>query len=382
VNVDGKIIARGHLIYPVRMRHGPDEMDTASQDHSPPTIALLAFPDVTASVLFGLNDMFHSAGRDWGLVVNGRPGAPLFRPVIVAAESSAMTVANGVQIVPDAVFHAVPPPSVLCVPEVFVAPGTPLAGRFEAEIAFIRRCHAAGSIVAAACSGALLLAEAGLLEGEDATTHWAYCDALAARHPRVRVHARRSLVVTGEGHRLVMAGGGTSWHDLALYLVSRLAGLEAAMQLARVYLVDWHDVGQQPYARLSSTRQSDDAVISRCQVWLADNYREPNPVAAMTRVSGLNGRTFVRRFKQATGMSPLEYVHRVRLEEAKQMLEATDLPVAAIALEVGYEDEGFFVRLFKRSVDMTPGQYRRRFAGLRDTLRATSTATKAGAQAA
>jgi transcriptional regulator GlxA family with amidase domain len=141
------------------------------------------------------------------------------------------------------------------------------------------------------------------------------------------------------------------------------------MQLARVYLVDWHQVGQQPYARLSSTRQSDDAVIARCQVWLADHYREPNPVAAMTRVSGLNGRTFARRFRHATGMWPLEYVHRVRLEEAKQMLEGTDLPVAAVALEAGDEDEGFFVRLFKRSVGMTPAQYRRRFAGLRETLR-------------
>jgi transcriptional regulator GlxA family with amidase domain len=340
-----------------------------SASASPPTVALLAFPEVTASVLFGLYDMFHSAGRDWGLVVQGRPGVPLLHPVIAAASAGPLTVANGVRIVPDLAFHALPPPAVLCVPEVFVAPGEPLAGRFDAEIACIRRCHAAGSIVAAACSGALLLAEAGLLEGCDATTHWAYCDALAARHPGVRVHARRSLVVTGEGHRLVMAGGGTSWHDLALYLVSRLAGLEAAMQLARVYLVDWHQVGQQPYARLSSTRQSDDAVIARCQVWLADHYREPNPVAAMTRVSGLNGRTFARRFRQATGLSPLEYVHRVRLEEAKQMLEATDQPVAAIALEAGYEDEGFFVRLFKRSVGMTPARYRRRFAGLRETLR-------------
>ncbi len=186
-------------------------MDTTPQAHPPPTIALLAFPEVTASVLFGLNDMFRSAGRDWGLVVQGRPGTPLLSPIIAAATVDPLTVANGVRIIPDVAFEALSPPAVVCVPEVFVAPGTPLAGRFDAELAFIRRCHASGSVVAAACSGALLLAEAGLLEGEDATTHWAYCDALAARHPGVRVHARRSLVVTGEGHRLVMAGGGTSW---------------------------------------------------------------------------------------------------------------------------------------------------------------------------
>jgi transcriptional regulator GlxA family with amidase domain len=347
-------------------------MDTPAANRPLPMVALLAFPEVTASVLFGLYDMFHSAGRDWGLVVKGRPGLPLLRSVIVAARSEPLAVANGVRIQPDVALRDLPVPDVLCVPEVFVAPGSSLSGRFEEELACIRQYYQAGSIVAAACSGALLLAEAGVLEGQDATTHWAYCDALAAKHPRVRVHAQRSLVVTGEGHRLVMAGGGTSWHDLALYLVSRLAGLEAAMQLARVYLVDWHQVGQQPYARLSSTRQTEDALITRCQVWLADHYREQNPVAAVTRVSGLNARTFVRRFKQATGMSPLEYAHRVRLEEAKQMLEATDLPVAAVALDVGYEDEGFFVRLFKRSVHLTPAQYRRRFAGLRDTLRATS----------
>lgn len=343
-------------------------MDNQRITTARPTVALLAFPEVTASTLFGLYDLFHSAGRDWELVAHGRPGAPLLAPFVVSADAAPMRVANGVHVVPDAAFDALPAPAVMCVPEVFVAPGESLAGRFSREVDYIRRCHDAGSIVAAACSGALLLAEAGLLDGREATTHWAYCEALAARHPSVRVHAKLSLVVTGEGHRLVMAGGGTSWQDLGLYLVSRLGSLEAAMQLARVYLIDWHDVGQQPYARLSATRQSEDAVITRCQVWLADHYREPNPVAAMTRLSGLNARTFVRRFRQATGLSPLDYAHRVRLEEAKQMLEATDLPVSTIALEVGYEDEGFFARLFKRSVGLTPAQYRRRFAALREVL--------------
>lgn len=334
----------------------------------PPDIALLAFPEATSSVLFGLYDLFHSAGRDWGLVARGEPGPPLFAPVIVARSATPVEVANGVRIAPDRACHEVPAPAVLCVPEVFVAPGAVLEHRLSAEIDYVRRCHAAGSIVAAACSGALLLAEAGLLDGRDATTHWAYCDALAARHPSVRVHAQRSLVVTGEGHRLVMAGGGTSWQDLGLYLVSRLAGLQAAMELARLYLIDWHQVGQQPYARLSASRQCDDAAITRCQIWLAEHYREANPVATMTRLAGLNARTFVRRFRQATGMTPLEYTHRVRLEEAKQMLEATGQPVAAIAMEVGYEDEGFFARLFKRHVGLTPAQYRRRFAALRDVL--------------
>jgi transcriptional regulator GlxA family with amidase domain len=140
------------------------------------------------------------------------------------------------------------------------------------------------------------------------------------------------------------------------------------MQCARINLIDWHDIGQQPFARLARTRQVDDAIVARCQTWIAEHYAEPAPVASMVRLSGLAERSFTRRFEQATGMAPLEYVHTLRLEEAKQMLEATDQPIEAIADEVGYEDAGFFSRLFKRNVNLTPAQYRKRFGAMRRAL--------------
>jgi transcriptional regulator GlxA family with amidase domain len=245
-----------------------------------------------------------------------------------------------------------------------------MGSRFDAELAWLRACHAGGATLAAACSGALMLAEAGLLDDLDATTHWAFCDAMTERYPRVRVHRQRTLVASGEGQRLVMAGGGTTWLDLALFLIARSVSLEAAMQVARLNLIDWHAAGQQPFARLSASRQSDDALIMRCQGWIAEHYDEAAPVAAMTRLSGLAERSFVRRFQRATGMSPLDYVHTLRLEEGKQMLEAGELSIESIAGEVGYEDAGFFGRLFRRRVGMTPAQYRKRFSGLRQALRA------------
>jgi transcriptional regulator GlxA family with amidase domain len=165
-----------------------------------------------------------------------------------------------------------------------------------------------------------------------------------------------------------MAGGGTSWLDLALYLIARHAGADAAMRVAKLNLIDWHAVGQQPFARLARSRQVEDAVIARCQTWIADHYQVPAPVAAMVQLSGLAERSFKRRFQQATGMAPLEYVHTLRLEEAKQMLESGDAPIEAIAGEVGYEDAGFFGRLFKRHVDLTPAQYRRRFGAMRKAV--------------
>ncbi len=142
------------------------------------------------------------------------------------------------------------------------------------------------------------------------------------------------------------------------------------MQVARINLIDWHEIGQQPFARLARSRQVDDAVIAHCQTWIAEHYNEAAPVAAMVRLSGLPERSFKRRFQVATGMSPLEYVHTLRLEEAKQMLESEDKSIEAIANEVGYEDAAFFSRLFKRNVNLTPAQYRRRFGSMRRALRA------------
>lgn len=331
-------------------------------------VAILTLPEVGASTVFGMYDMFMSAGRDWGMVVDGRPGESVIAPRLVARQLEPFPAGNGVFIHPEATLAELAVPDLVCVPELLVPPGDPIEGRFDDEIAFLKRCHAGGAMLATACSGALLLAEAGLLDGQDATTHWAYCDIMERRYPRVRVHAQRALVVSGEEQRLVMAGGGTTWLDLALYLIARLAGTEAAMQVARINLIDWHSMGQQPFARLARSRQTVDAVIARCQGWIAEHYASAAPVAQMTRLSGLAERSFTRRFSQATGMAPLEYVHTLRLEEAKQMLEAGDQPVEGVANEVGYEDAAFFSRLFRRKVGLTPVQYRRRFGSLRRSL--------------
>lgn len=335
---------------------------------SPARIAIIALPETSASVVYGMYDMFMCAGRDWGIIVDGRPGTQLIQTQVVSVHGTPFAASNGVRITPDATLDACSNADVVCMPELTVPPGDPFNGRFAAEIACLQQSYAAGAMVATACSGAMLLAEGGLLDGCEATTHWAYCDVMARRYPKIRVRSQRALVASGNGQRLIMAGGGTSWMDLSLYLIARLTSVDVAMQVARLNLVDWHDIGQQPFARLARSSQSEDAVIARCQCWIADHYAEPSPVAAMVELSGLAERSFKRRFQQATGMPPLEYVHTVRLEEAKQMLEAGSQPIEAIANEVGYEDAGFFSRLFRRNVNLTPAQYRKRFGAMRQAL--------------
>ncbi len=330
-------------------------------------VALLAVPESTASTLYGMFEVLESAGRDWSLVTEGKPGESRIRPLIVSADGRELATGNGLRITPTCALERCPKPDVVAIPDLSVLPSEDVTGRYVREIDWLVELDRTGVTFATACTGALLLAEAGLLDGLDVTTHWAYCDALAARYPRLRVHPNRALVISGGG-RFVMAGGGTSWHDLALFLIARFVGAEEAMRVARLHLLDWHHVGQQPFAMLARRRQTEDAVIARCQEWVAKHYDQESPVAAMARLSGLAERSFKRRFTRATGMSPLEYVHALRLEEAKQLLETTARPVESIAAEVGYGDASFFSRLFRRKVGLTPAQYRRRFKALRLAL--------------
>lgn len=347
-------------------------MPAAALPDTLPVVAILVTPESAASVVYGMFDLFKCAGRDWPMVVGGQPGAPLLEPLIVSARGGTVRVANGVPIEAHRSLAELPTPTAVCVPELLIVPHDPLDGLFDTEVAWVRQCHAAGALVATACSGAVLLGEAGLLDDEDATTHWAFCDMLQRRYPRARVRPQRAMITAGEGQRLVMAGGGSSWMDLALYLIARLAGIEAAMQVAKLNLIDWHHVGQQPFARMACARQVDDAVIGRCQAWIADHYTHPAPVAAMTEHSGLAERSFQRRFKLATGMTPMEYIQTLRIEEAKHLLETTAGPIEAVAEEVGYDDAAFFSRLFKRSVNLSPAQYRRRFGGMRAAMGASA----------
>ena len=331
-------------------------------------VAIVGVPEVTASTLYGLFDLFSSPGRDFQFITTGEPGPQRMNPMIVGRTRDGFVAVNGITITPHHDFSDCPQPDIVCIPDFFVNPGDSVAGLYEPEAKWLKLVHARGAILASACSGAVLLGEAGLLANCDATIHWGYVKTLTNNYPNVNVKLQQSLVLSGEAQRIVMAGGGSSWQDLALYLIARHVGLKEAIEVAKVYMLQWHDLGQKPFASLMSFRQTDDALINRCQAWVAENYATPSPVAAMIEVSQLPERSFMRRFREATGLTPLDYVQALRLEEAKQMLETGDQAVEAIANEVGYEDASFFGRLFRRKVGLTPAQYRLRFGSLRRAL--------------
>jgi transcriptional regulator GlxA family with amidase domain len=332
-------------------------------------VAILAVPEVTASAVYAMYDLFAGAARDWAFITTGVPGPGRMHPYIVALDPAGVQSANGIGIKPDYALDDCPEPAIVCIPDFSLAPGASCAETYAAEAAWLHRCHARGATLASVCTSTMLLAATGLLDDREATIHWAYAKTLAQHYPTVRVQQNRALVISGVGQRLVMAGGGTSHHDLVLYLIGRFVGLREALDIAKAYLINWHDVGQQPFASLHVSGQASDGLIAQCQTWIAENYASPSPVTAMAQLSSLPERTFVRRFTKATGHSPLAYVHLLRLEEAKQVLETEECSIETVAAQVGYEDASFFGRLFRRKVGLTPAQYRRRFAFLGRALR-------------
>jgi transcriptional regulator GlxA family with amidase domain len=221
--------------------------------------------------------------------------------------------------------------------------------------------HERGAALCSACSGIFLLAETGLFDGKDATVHFGYARAFAAAYPAIRIHPERVLVISGRREDLVSSGASTTWHDLVLYLIARHAGATAAQEVARFFALQWHQDGLTPYIVFEGRTDHGDGEILSAQRWLSDHFSVGSPVEEMIRRSKLAARTFKRRFAKATGLAPIAYVQRLRIEDAKRRLERTDVSVDEISWRVGYEDAAFFRRLFRRTTGLSPGAYRKRF---------------------
>jgi transcriptional regulator GlxA family with amidase domain len=323
---------------------------------------LVAVPEATGSALYGMLDVLSAAGIVWPALVGDGPETPLIRPRILAPDPGPLTCMNRIPVVPDLDLGEDPQPDLVILPEIWLRPEESIAGRYPALIEWLRRTYRRGATIYSACSGVVILAESGLLSGREATSHWAYEELFRRQYPDVTFRAAPNLVYAERSGRIVTAGGTTSWHDLAIHIIARHCGPGEALRIAKVYLLKWHGEGQSPYTPLIRRHHHADAAVRACEDWLKANFRGDNPVGRAVARSGVPERSIKRRFKEATGTTLIEYVQRLRIEEAKRLLETGDLPVDAISAEVGYEDPAFFRQLFRRHTGLTPAEYRRMFA--------------------
>jgi len=323
-------------------------------------VSLVAIPDVMLSSLIGIFDVLNCfellATFDKAL-----PHEKPFHTEIIAQSREEKRTASGLPIAAHRTVKELDHTDIIIIPSMMVEDSEWKKGRYPAIVRWLSDMHAQGAMLCSACSGVLLLAETGLLDGKEATIHWAYARTFRHNFPNVRLRLEKVLVTAGERRQFIMSGASASWHDLVLYLVARHVGPVAAQAIAKFMLLQWHVDGQAPYVVFETPTDHGDAVILDAQKWLSESFSVASPVDEMVRRSGLPERSFKRRFSKSTGYSPIAYVQNVRIEDAKRRLERTDEPIDEISWAVGYEDPAFFRRLFKRITRITPGVYRRKF---------------------
>lgn len=284
---------------------------------------------------------------------------PFCRHEIVTAGGNPVTSFNRMPVLPKRALVDCQDADLVLVPGMMGRPDALLEQ--PVLIDWLRQQSRRGAIIASACSGAFLLAETGLLDGCSATTHWQLAERFRQRYPKIDLQIDRLLI---DGGRYLCAGGTTAHQDLALYLIEKFASAKLAKACARMMLIDNSRREQAPFVNFRGRKNHGDSPILKVQQWLDNNYRGKVVVRTLAKFSGLNERTFLRRFRKATGETPLEYVQRMRIEQAKQLLAGSKQQLGQITKTVGYQDVSSFRRLFKQIVGVSPTVYRQRFSTL------------------
>lgn len=227
-----------------------------------------------------------------------------------------------------------------------------------ALLEWLRLQHAGGTVLGGVCIGSIMLARSGLLDGRSATTHWSSAKSFAACYPAVRLEADKPIVDDGD---LITSAGLMAWSELGLRLVDRLMGPSIAADTARFLVIEHSASASQCGSNFAPILRHGDGAVLKVQHWLQASGAVDVSVAAMAQEANLEERTFLRRFRNATGLKPTEYCQHLRVGKARQMLEFTNGTIDHIAWTVGYQDPSAFRAIFKKITGLSPSDYRNRF---------------------
>ncbi|MGH9501171.1 MAG: GlxA family transcriptional regulator [Terriglobales bacterium] len=319
-------------------------------------VTILFLEDTLSSTAVGPMEVFRHAGMLWNMLTGARQ-SPRFRVTTASVDGRAVRCDGPIHVQPQASIHEVRRTDLIFIPTTGLSLDD-VVERNAPVAPWLRRWQKRGAAVASVCSGVGLVAATGMLDGKRATTHWGLADIFRQKYPRVRWMPE--LMVT-EDRGFYCGGGVNAALDLSLYLVEKFCGHEVAMQSAKAMLIETPRAWQAGFGIVPLKTEHTDDAISSAQEWLHENFHRNFPLDAPAGRVAMSLRNFVRRFKQATGDSPLIYLQKLRVAAAKRLLENDHRSVQEISDAVGYQDVAFFRQLFQRHTGVSPSAYRDRF---------------------
>lgn len=288
---------------------------------------------------------------------SARPINPDARPVeatTLSIDHQAIRSPSGFNLTPTNIIGSEDNWDIISLPALWRNP-RPALKKYREYIPWLQRQAQQGAVVIAVGTGVCFLAEAGLLDSQPATTHWHYFDRFHRDYPQV--HLKRQYFITQAGN-LYCAASVNAMAELMVHLVARLYGRKAATQVERNF---FHEIRSsfEPTSYFSDdVQQHPDEQVVQAQIWLEDNFNKPVNIADVAKQFDFSVRTFNRRFKNALGKTPLEYLQKTRLNNARELLQKSNLSVSEIAAHSGYQDAAAFSKVFSRHFGTSPTKYR------------------------
>lgn len=316
----------------------------------------LVTQDCFSSGVVGLLDTFAIANL-WHQELTGKC-EQLFTSELVSVDGRSVTSGGCIELKAHKSITETENVQYIILPPVYPSP---MLGRQLTKVVkgWLVQNNRAGIPIAAVCTGSFLLAETGLLDNRVATTNWQFSRRFQQLFPKVKL--RPEMILTEEDG-LACTGAATAYLNLGLSLIRRYGSENLSEICAKVLLVDPNRTSQAPYFFERHRNKHEDKAIAKAQQFMEKNYAVIRTIDEIACHAGLSSRHFKRRFKQATGYSPLPYLQKVRIEIAKIKLEATQDSIDDITLQIGYENASTFRRLFKDRTSLSPREYRDRFS--------------------
>jgi transcriptional regulator GlxA family with amidase domain len=289
------------------------------------------------------------------LVVSGK--APLFNVRLVGAKKEVKLNDGRYSVHTDIQLKEVQQTDLVFIPALFGDMSTAIS-KNKVLIPWIKEQYDNGAELASLCVGAFLLASTGLLDGKKCSTHWGFQNEFREMFPEVEV-VEGSIIT--EEHRIYSSGGANSYWNLLLYLVEKYTDRETAILASKYFAVDIDRESQTAFAMFKGQKNHADAAIKKAQEYIEKSIKNKIPVDELADIVAVGRRSFERRFKQATGNTVLEYIHRIKIEAAKRSFENCRKNINEVMFDVGYTDTKAFRAVFKKITGLTPIEYRNKY---------------------